>query len=62
MTQAFEEHKMKTLIFDMDDTLVVEEDSAELAFRKACQFAKEKVGIDPEDLYDNIRETCRSIW
>lgn len=58
----FEEYEMKTLIFDMDDTLVVEEYSAEATFRKVCQHAKQKVGIDPEELYDNIRKSCRSIW
>ena len=55
-------YKIKTLIFDMDDTLVVEEASAEAAFRRVSQFAKEKAGIDPEGLYDSIRKSCRSIW
>ena len=52
----------KSLIFDMDDTLVVEEASAETAFRSVCRFAKNKRGIDAEALYRSIRESCRSIW
>ncbi len=53
---------MKTLIFDMDDTLVVEEASAEAAFRATCQFAGKRIGIDPEALSQNIRESCRGLW
>jgi putative hydrolase of the HAD superfamily len=53
---------MKALIFDLDDTLMVEEASAEAAFRATCGFAAQKSGVDPERLYTNIRESCRSFW
>ena len=46
----------------MDDTLVVEEASAETAFRAVCRFANRKIATDIEGLYRNIRESCRSIW
>ena len=53
---------MRTLFFDMDDTLVVEEASAEAALLAACRFASEKAGVDPQTLYASIRESCRSFW
>ena len=54
--------KMNTLIFDLDDTLVVEEASAQAAFFKVCDLATERYGVDRQNLYHAIRETCRSIW
>jgi len=53
---------MTTLIFDLDDTLVIEEASAEAAFRATCGFASEKSGVNPDQLYANIRESCRAFW
>jgi len=53
---------MKALIFDMDDTLVVEEASAEAAFLETCALAKVRYGIDPRDLHATLRETCRTFW
>jgi len=52
----------KALVFDMDDTLVVEKASAEAAFLKTCELAKSRYGIEPADLHATIRETCRRIW
>lgn len=53
---------MQTLIFDMDDTLVIEKASAEAALRATCRFANEKVGANQDNLYNRIRESCRSFW
>lgn len=53
---------MKTLIFDMDDTLVVEEASAAVAFEAACGFAAETTGLDADELHKSIRKCCRKIW
>ncbi|MHC4745128.1 MAG: HAD family hydrolase [Planctomycetota bacterium] len=53
---------MKTLIFDMDDTLIVEEPSAGAAFEIACGFAAERKGLDADELHKNIRRCCRKIW
>jgi putative hydrolase of the HAD superfamily len=53
---------MNTLVFDMDDTLLVEEASAEAAFRAVCRFAEKKTGVDAEGLRKSIRESCRTIW
>ncbi len=50
------------LVFDLDDTLVVEKDSADVAFRAACQLAAERCGLDPAALHSAVRETCRELW
>ncbi len=51
-----------TILFDLDDTLVVEEASAEAAFRATCRLAHEQTGVDPETMYTSIRESCRTFW
>lgn len=53
---------MKALIFDLDDTLVVEEASAEAAFLETCELARVRYGVDPADLHATLRQTCRGIW
>ena len=54
--------QIQTLIFDMDDTLVIEEASAEAAFLEACQLATDRFKIDPEMLHKAVRQTCRELW
>jgi len=53
---------LKALIFDMDDTLVVEKASAEAALLQTCELAKARHAIDPRDLHASVRETCRALW
>lgn len=53
---------MNALIFDLDDTLVVEEASAEKAFIKTCEYASKKFNVNPKALYTNIREACCMFW
>ncbi|NQU06993.1 MAG: HAD family hydrolase, partial [Candidatus Abyssubacteria bacterium] len=50
------------VLFDLDDTLVVEEASAEQAFLAACELAREKYGIDPGALHQSVRRVARSVW
>lgn len=52
----------EALIFDLDDTLVVEEASAEAAFLQTCELARQRYGLDPAALHATLRQTCRSIW
>lgn len=53
---------VKALIFDLDDTLVVEEASAQAALLQTCELAKVRHGIEPRDLHATIRQTCRWLW
>jgi putative hydrolase of the HAD superfamily len=50
------------LIFDLDDTLVAEESSAEAAFIETGMLAQERYGLDPRELHTTLRKTCREIW
>jgi len=54
--------KPKALIFDMDDTLIVEEASAEAAFLQTCELARTRYGIEPRELHATVRRTCRRLW
>ena len=53
---------IKALIFDLDDTLVVEQASAEAAFIETCELVKIKYGINPHKLHNTVRDSCRKIW
>jgi putative hydrolase of the HAD superfamily len=53
---------IKALIFDLDDTLVVEKASAETALLQTCAAAQERYGIDPAALHATLRQTCRRRW
>jgi putative hydrolase of the HAD superfamily len=60
MTKAID--AIDTLIFDLDDTLVVEEASAEAAFIQAGELARTQYGLDPRALHAAVRKTCRELW
>jgi putative hydrolase of the HAD superfamily len=53
---------MEALVFDMDDTLVIEEASAADAFLETCRLAEERFGINAKELHAIIREACRKLW
>jgi len=53
---------VQVLIFDLDDTLVVEKASAAAAFAATCELAAQRSGVDPEALHADVRETCRVLW
>jgi len=52
----------EAVIFDLDDTLVVEVASADAAFRATCALAHEEYGIDPEELHQTVRSKARELW
>ena len=53
---------IRAVIFDLDDTLVVEKASAEAAFLAACEVARDKYGIDPQALHEAVRGTAGELW
>jgi len=53
---------LRALIFDLDDTLVVEEASAEAAFIETGELARARYGLDPRALHRTVRKTCRQLW
>ena len=50
------------VLFDLDDTLVAEESSAEAAFLATCEHARERYGVDPHALHRAVRERAREAW
>jgi len=52
----------KVLIFDLDDTLVVEKAAAAAAFVATGEIAARRYGVDPQALHATVRETCRELW
>ena len=54
--------EIKAIIFDLDDTLLVEEDSARDCLIRTCHNARDRYGLDPVELHDTLRRSCRNHW
>ena len=54
--------KKQAVIFDLDDTLLVEVDSAEAAFLATCELAREKYGLDPKLFHKTLRREAKALW
>ncbi len=50
------------VLFDLDDTLIAEESSAEAAFLATCQHVRERYGVDPHALHRAVRDRAREAW
>jgi putative hydrolase of the HAD superfamily len=50
------------VLIDLDDTLVVEEASAEASFLATCALAEERYGIDAQELHQCVRQIARELW
>lgn len=50
------------IVFDLDDTLLVEVASAEEAFLDTGRIAQARHGLDPVALHTAVREAARSLW
>jgi putative hydrolase of the HAD superfamily len=53
---------IRAIVFDLDDTLVVDEAAAQTALRATCVTATQWYGIDAEELYGAIRKRARELW
>lgn len=53
---------LRALIFDLDDTLMIEEGSAIAAFRESSQPVEKEYGIAAEKLGEAARQCCRELW
>jgi putative hydrolase of the HAD superfamily len=53
---------LKAILFDLDDTLLVEVASAEAAFLATCALAQERYGVDAEALCQTVRGKARELW
>lgn len=52
----------RALLFDLDETLIVEEPAAAAAFNATAQFATALYGIEPEVLASGARSRARELW
>ncbi|MDX8045424.1 HAD family hydrolase [Gracilibacillus sp. S3-1-1] len=53
---------VKTIIFDLDDTLLWDKKSVKTAFEKTCQLATDKFGVDAEQLEEAVRDEARKLY
>lgn len=53
---------IRSILFDLDDTLVIEGASADGAFLATCAHAHEKYGIDPKALHQAVRYHAGALW
>lgn len=52
----------RALIFDLDDTLVVDDAAAAAAFEATARFARSRTGIDAGLLVRDARACARDLW
>ena len=53
----------KAILFDLDDTILVEDKAAELAWDKACRISAKKIALfDSEELFKRINHIRKLYW
>ena len=53
---------MTAIIFDLDDTLLIEEAAAKSAMLETCEYAKQVCHIESVYLLNTLKTTCREFW
>lgn len=53
---------IRTVIFDLDDTLLWDERSVQDAFRETCAYAQSKYDLNPDELEERVRANARNIY
>jgi putative hydrolase of the HAD superfamily len=53
---------IKAIFFDLDDTLLWDQKSVKEAFAATCNVAKDRYGIDADQLEEAVREAAREIY
>ncbi len=53
---------LKTIIFDLDDTLLWDKHSIKTAFEKTCTYAATKCDVDPVKLEEAVRSEARNLY
>lgn len=53
---------LKTIIFDLDDTLLWDKQSIQSAFDETCKLASEDLGIDAKQLEEAVRSEARALY
>lgn len=55
-------HMIKTIFFDLDDTLLWDKKSVQEAFNKTCEIAQDKYGVNPAQLEEAVRKEARELY
>ncbi|WP_042224396.1 HAD family hydrolase [Oceanobacillus manasiensis] len=53
---------LKAILFDLDDTLLWDKRSVEVAFETTCKLVQEKYGINAQDFEKKVREIARQKY
>lgn len=53
---------VKTIIFDLDDTLLWDKQSIQTAFEKTCAYAQQKCDVDSVKLEEVVRSEARKLY
>lgn len=53
---------IKGIIFDLDDTLLWDQKSVQVAFNNTCKLAETKYGIDPVEFEQAVRDAARKLY
>lgn len=53
---------IKTIIFDLDDTLLWDKKSVKEAFAATCRIATDKYDVDAEKLEEEVRKAARDLY
>lgn len=53
---------IKTIIFDLDDTLLWDQKSVKTAFEKTCSYAAAKYEVAPDELEKVVRQEARTLY
>jgi putative hydrolase of the HAD superfamily len=54
--------ELQAILFDLDETLILEEASVEEAFLATCQIAEERYGVSPKALTQAVRKHAKQLW
>ena len=52
----------RAIVFDLDETLIVEDASVDASFLAACRLASERYGVDAEALHRAVRAKAHALW
>jgi len=53
---------ISAVLLDLDETLIVEEESNRAAFAEVCALAHQRYGIEPEELARAVRLKAAELW
>src|SRR3989442_14838223 len=53
---------IRAVLFDLDNTLIFEDEATFQALRRACAFAGERAGLEPDVLYERVVAAAERNW